>query len=147
MTTSVLGMTPGRAAAAVLDHHSGDPEWLDAFAAALERRRQGKSLARILDVWDLSQSEAGRRFGVSRQAVAKWLGTGIPAERAEVVADLAAATDLLVRYVKRDRVAAVVRRPAPGLNGWSLLDLWSQGQYREILNACREMFDFAGVVG
>ena len=44
-------------------------------------------------------------------AVSKWLEQGGPAERVETVADLAAATDLLVRYLQRDRIPAVVRRP------------------------------------
>jgi hypothetical protein len=48
-------------------------------------------------------------------AVSKWLEQGVPAERVETVADLAAATDLLVRYLQRDRIPAVVRRPAPAL--------------------------------
>ena len=67
-----------------------------------------------MDVWDLSQAAAARRFHVSRQAFAKWLRQGAPAERATAVADLAAATDLLVRHLKRDRIPAVVRRPDPG---------------------------------
>ena len=145
MTISVLEMTPGRAAQTVLEEHADDPEWLDAFAATLERRRRGAALARILEVWDLSRSEAGRRFGVSRQAVSKWLIKGVPADRVEAIGDLAAATDLLVRYLQRDRIAAVVRRPAPALGDRSLLDLLGRGDHREVLEAVRAMFDFAGV--
>ena len=36
-----------------------------------------------------------------------------PAERAEAVAALAAATDLLDHHLKRERIAAVVRRKSP----------------------------------
>jgi predicted transcriptional regulator len=145
--TSVFAMNASRAAAVLIEERSDDPEWLDAFTDSLERRRSGRSLERILAAWGLSQSEAGRRFGVSRQAVAKWLTSGIPSERVEAVADLSAATDLLVRYLKRDRIPAVVRRPIAAAGGVSLLDLLSANRHREVLTTCRDMFDFSGAHG
>ena len=45
-----------------------------------------------------------------RQAIGKWLRQGAPAERKTVLSDLAAATDLLVHYLKRDRIPAAARR-------------------------------------
>jgi len=145
--TSVFAMTASSAAAALIEERSDDPDWLDAFTDSLERRRSGRNLERILAAWGLSQSEAGRRFGVSRQAVGKWLADGIPTDRAQAVADLSAATDLLVRYLKRDRIPAVVRRPIPAAGDESLLDLWSTSRYRDVLITCRAMFDFAGAHG
>lgn len=138
-------LTPRKAVEELLDHRGGDPEWLDAFAEELERRRVGHDLERVLRVWGLNQTEAGRLFGVTRQAVSKWLHHGAPAERAGAFADLAAATDLLVHYVKRDRIPAVVRRGAAALGGRSLMDLLAAGETRELLRACRDMFDFADV--
>ena len=79
---------------------------------------------------------------MTRQALSKWLSQGVPAERADVIADLAAATDLLVRYLKRDRIPAVVRRAIPARQGVSLVDLIRDGQTREVLRTCQEMFDF-----
>ncbi len=134
---------PSEAAANLVREHTDDPEWLDEFSVALNRRRQTRALARIMEVWDLSRSEVGRRFGVSRQAVAKWLVDGIPAERAAVIADVSAATDILVRYIKRDRIPAVVRRPVPSAAGVTLLSMLGEDRSREILTVCREMFDFA----
>jgi hypothetical protein len=81
-------------------------------------------------------------FGVSRQAVSKWIDTGVPVERSETVADLAAATDLLVHYLKRDRIPAVVRRPIARMSDRSLLDLLAAGESRVVLSACRDMFAF-----
>lgn len=140
-----LDLGPREAAAELVEAHGGDPRWLDDFADALERQLAGRELRRILRVWDLSQSEAGRLFGVSRQAVSKWLNHGIPADRAEQVADLSAATDLLVHYLKRERIPAVVRREAAALGGRSLVDLLAAGQTRRLLEACRDMFAFADV--
>lgn len=142
---SALEMGPSGLAAKLVAEHSLDPDWLDAFTVALDRRRQGRGLERILEVWGLSQSEAGRRFGVSRQAVAKWIADGIPVERAAAIADLSAATDLLVHYLKRDRIAAVVRRPIAALEGESLVDLLADERFEDIVRACRDMFDFAAV--
>jgi hypothetical protein len=70
------------------------------------------------------------------------LDRGIPSERVRAIGDLAAATDLLVRHLKRDRIPAVVRRPAAALGGQSLVDLLADFRAREVLDACRSMFDF-----
>lgn len=129
-------------AAARLTAAQNEPGWLDKFAEYLDRQRAGRSLARVLAVWDLNQSQAARVFGVSRQALSKWLDGGAPAERAEAIADLAAATDLLVHYVKRDRIPAVVRRPVAALDERSLMDLLAAGETRVLLEACRSMFSF-----
>ena len=145
--TPTFPVNPGQAAAQLIREHQRDPEWLDKFSDALDRRRQAKALARIMEVWGLSRSELGRRFGVSRQAVAKWLRDGIPVERAEAIADLSAATDILTHYLRRDRIAAVVRRSVAEQDGYSLVEMLGAGRHREILTTCRDMFDFAHVQG
>jgi predicted transcriptional regulator len=144
MSIDVLDMSPARAAAQLAAE--SDSEWLDAFLEALDRQRAGSELRRVLSLWDLSQAEAGRMFGVSRQAVAKWLAGGLPAERLLPVAELAAATDILVHYLKRERIPAVVRRPAARLGDRSLLSLAGEGRTAEVLAACREMFDVASIM-
>ena len=126
----------------ILDAHPEESDWLDEFSEALDRRRAGRSLARILQAWGLNQSDAAKLFGVSRQALSKWLADGVPSERVQAVADLSAATDLLIRYLKRDRIPAVVRRPAAALDGQSLVDLIAESRTRDVLVACRSMFDF-----
>ena len=133
---------PKAVAEALFEAHKGEEAWLDAFSEHLDRQRARDALARTLEIWDLSQSEAARVLGVSRQAVGKWMEKGVPAERAGLAADLAAATDLLVRYLKRDRIPAVVRKPIPALDGASLLDLLSRDGSAAVLEACRRMFDF-----
>jgi hypothetical protein len=141
-------LDPVEVAEKIVDAHPEDPggtDWLDEFSEALDRRRAGRSLARILQAWGLNQSEAANLFGVSRQALSKWLAVGVPSERVLAVADLAAATDLLIRYLKRDRIPAVVRRPAAALDGNSLIDLVAAFRTRDVLEACRSMFDFERV--
>jgi hypothetical protein len=135
-------LAPDEAAATLVEAHRGDPSWLDAFEDELDRRRSGAELARILRVWGLTRTDAGALFGISRQALSKWIDDGVPTDRAEAVADLAAATDLLVRHLKRDRIPAVVRRAAPALGGTSLVGLLADGDTSRLLAATRAMFRF-----
>ena len=137
-----LKPNPRAAAEQIVAAHKNEQAWLDEFAQHLDKHRSGQALAGILSVWDLSQAETARLLGLSRQAVSKWLERGAPAERAELVSDLAAATDLLVRYLKRDRIPAVVRRPIAARNGVSLLNLLASDRSDEVLSSCREMFEF-----
>jgi predicted transcriptional regulator len=133
---------PRELAAEIVTVHGNDRGWLDAFTEALESSRNGDALGRVLAVWGLSQTDAGDAFGVTRQAVSKWLAAGAPSERTVAIADLAAATDILVRHLNRDRIPAVVRRPAANLGGRSLLDVLSASGARAVLEACRAMFAF-----
>lgn len=138
-------MDPKEAAKRIVESKGVRGAWLDEFSEQIDKRRAGKSLERTLEVWDLNQTEAAQLFGVSRQALNKWLAQGVPAERADSVADLAAATDLLVRHLKRDRISAVVRRAIPAMNGRTMVELVKAGETRLLLAMCREMFDFGSV--
>jgi transcriptional regulator with XRE-family HTH domain len=144
MASVDLALDPQLAAERLLDVEPEGP-WLDAFLERLTTLRRSRGLADVLDTWGLSQAEFAELVGVSRQAVGKWL-TRLPSEREVMVADLAAATDVLVHYVRRERIPAVVRRSAPGLGDRSMLDLIAAGESAEILTATRAMFDPAGAV-
>lgn len=131
---------PSEMAARLLAEH--DDDWVDELAAELDRQRSGRELARVMRHWRLSRTELGELFGISRQAVTKWLSEGVPAERAEAVADVAAITDALRHYIKQDRVPAVVRRRAPGLDGMSLMELVASGRSADAVRFTRQMFGF-----
>ncbi len=137
--SSLRRLTPSAAAVAVVAE--GDDAWTLEFLRALESRVRSAPLERLMATWELSAAGAGRVFGVTRQAVSKWRGSTVPEDRAVALADLVAATDVLERYVKRDRIAAVVRRPAPMLGGLSLLELAEQGRYDEVRRGVVQMVD------
>jgi len=122
-----------------------DERWLRTLIDDLDQRIRSRPLERLLTLWNLSAAQGARLFGISRQAFMKWLKSGPPAERAEAVAALAAATDLLDHYLKRERIAAVVRRKASQLSGKSLLDLASAGEYAKVRSAVEMMFDLRRV--
>lgn len=139
MAVALTDMSPAEAAAVLIA--KGDQRWTRSLVDELDRAIRTEPLARFVELWDLSNAGAARVFGVSRQAFSKWLVNGPPAARAEAVTDLAAATDLLDRYVKRERIPAVVRRSAPLLDGASLLDLAASGDTRAVADSVIAMFD------
>jgi len=109
------GPTHGYSALVAIDRARAIGERLYPNAAA-------RKLERLRRMWSLSKSEAGDLFGVSRQAILKWVQRGVPAER---VADVAAVYDLareLERNLRPDRIPTIVRRRAKGLGGRTLLE-------------------------
>lgn len=142
---ALVESSPTAAARALVDQEV-DPAWLDAFVGTLETLRENNEVARILNVWGLSQAEFAELMGVSRQAVGKWMHR-LPADRAVAIADLAAATQQLVHYVRPERIPAVVRRPASALDDRSLVDLVAAGDTASVLVATRQMFDVSAIAG
>lgn len=138
MAVPITKMSPEEAAAVL---SRSDPAWTRRLVDELDRTIRTEPLERFTELWDLSNSAAAAVFGVSRQAFSKWLRSGPPGTRAAAVADLATATDLLDRYVKRERIPAVVRRAAPNLGDTSLLDLATRGQTRVVAESVSAMFD------
>lgn len=138
----IRNLVPEEAAKQILAAPGHESAWIDAFAECLYRERASRSLARTIEVWGLSQAEAARLLGLSRQAIGEWLHQGVPPEGAPIISDLAAATDLLVHYLQRDRIPAVVRGPVQVIDGASLLDLLARRDTRGLVSACRAMFQF-----
>lgn len=122
-----------------------DDQWLRTLVDDLDQRIRSRPLERLLVLWNLSAAQGAQLFGISRQAFAKWQKAGPPAERAEAVAALAAATDMLDHHLKRERIAAVVRRKAPQLAGKSLLDLALAREYDRVRSVVETMFDLRRV--
>jgi hypothetical protein len=136
-------LDPATAALAV--SRDADDAWTMEFLRVLESRVRTRPLERLMATWDLSAAATGRVFGVSRQAVAKWRGSGVPDDRAVALADLAAATDVLERYVRLDRIPAVVRRKSDLLGGMSLLELAEAGRYDDVRRGAATMLDLRRV--
>ena len=142
--TRLVTSAPEAIAAQIAEAHGDDPGWLDAFVNALHQERSANQARRVFTTWGINASEAGRIFGVTRQAVSRWIIDGIPATQTVTFADLTVATDILTHYLQADRIPAVVRRPAPALDGRSLLDLLAEGRHGDIVDACKTMFQFTG---
>lgn len=120
---------------------SADASWIRELVDALDREVRVEPLHRLLALWDLSNAGAARLFGVTRQAFSKWLTTGPPPDRVDDVTRVDNITSLLDRYVKRERIPAVVRRPADRLDGRSLVGALEAGEYERAARTMAETFD------
>jgi hypothetical protein len=100
-------------------------------------------LERLMEAFDLSKSELGRLFGVSRQAIDGWLEKGVPSDRQEKLATVLAVTDLLERKLKPGRLPGVARRAADAYGGSTMLELIAADRQAELLANVRESFDWA----
>jgi hypothetical protein len=143
MAYPLFQTSPEEAAEKLAQGH--DTKWIRSVVSLLDRKLQRTPLERLVTLWNLTGSEAGQLFNVSSQAFDKWLEASPPAERALAIADLTDATDLLERYVKRDRIPVVVRRPSPVTGNKSLIDLAAAGKYDKVLAAVKQMFDLRRV--
>ena len=92
-------------------------------------------LHRTVEVWGLTPRLAEDTWGA--------LQSSTDLQRA--ISDLAATTDLLVRYLKADRIPSVVRKQIPAHGGTSLISLLKQGDTKTLLATCGDMFRFERV--
>ena len=99
-------------------------------------------MQRLMSALDLSKTELGGLFGVSRQAVDRWKRDGIPADRQEKVSALLALVDLLERKLKPGRLPGVARRPASAYGGETMFDLVRNDRHGELLESTRTSFDW-----
>lgn len=112
-----------------------------AVTAALESTEL--PLERIQTVFGLNRTETAALFGVRRQALEGWVRNRVPAEREPKLATIGAIADLLSVQLKADRVAAVVRRPAPAHRGRSILAAIEAGDEEQVLETLRAGFDWS----
>ena len=138
-------MKTARKEARRLIDEAPDRDWLREVANELDRAVQISPLERLTRLWGLSNAEAARMFGVSRQAFSKWLKAGVPSGRVTAVADLDAATEILSRRIKRERIPAVVRQAAPSLSGQSLYEMACEGRHSEVREVVARMFELRRV--
>lgn len=134
-----ISLAPDEAARELIE--SADVGWLRDLVDALDRQVRTEPLNRLTTLWDLSNAAAARIFGVSRQAFSKWLASGPPADRVDDVAAVDDITSLLDRYVKRERIPAVVRRPSERFGDQAIVERLEAGDYRRTADLVREMFD------
>jgi DNA-binding XRE family transcriptional regulator len=102
-----------------------------------------KLLASIEEPFALNKTEAGRLFGVSRQAIDSWHEGGIPGARQAKAATAAAIGDLLSRQLKPERIPGIARRPADAYGGLTMLEMIERDRHLELLQIVRASFDWA----
>jgi len=100
-------------------------------------------LERIRNVFELSLTQLGDLFGVTRQAVTQWFEAGVPEDRLAKVATVAAIADLFDYRLRSERIPGVVRREAPAYGGITALDMIRQGKQDDLLRIARQSFEWS----
>jgi hypothetical protein len=113
------------------------------FAVRRSLNAQEPPLERIQQVFDLNNTELGRMFRVSRQGAKDWLERGVPTDRHDKVATVAAIADVLERKLKADRIPGLARRPAEAYDGHTMLELIAADRHQELLDITRRSFDWS----
>lgn len=90
----------------------------------------------------LSETELGRLFGVSRQAVGQWRERGLPSARQEKAARIAAICDLLAHQLKPERIPGIARRPARAYGGLTILEMIETDRQEELHGLITRSFDW-----
>ena len=123
----------------------GDTALLRQIVDRLDHQLNASPLQRTVRLWDISATQLGEMFGISRQAASKWLSDGAPAGRRDQVALLGQAPDLLDQWIKRERIPAVVRRPLDELGGRSRLDVALAGEFELLRDELADTFDLTRI--
>ena len=132
-------------AAEVLLRAGGRSDVLRRVIDRLDQELNASPLQRTVRLWDISATQLGQMFDISRQAASKWLADGAPASRRDQVAVLGHATDLLDQWVKRERIPAVVRRPVDRLGGRTRLEVALDGQFELLRDELADTFDLTRI--
>lgn len=109
----------------------------------LDRHATMGPLEEVVEVFDLSYTDAGRLFGVTRQAVAQWLESGVPADRAAKVTTVAQVAELLRHHLLVERIPGIARKHAEDYGGLTMLDMVEDDRHDELLDITRRSFDWA----
>ena len=117
----------------------------DGFTRAVvdELSGAGSTIRSLLSSWQLSIAEAARLFGVTRQAMQQWLAGDVPPARQPKVLAVVRIGDLLSRNIRPERISGIVRSPAPGYAGATMLQLIAQDRHQELLDSVARSFDWA----
>ncbi|MFI5025824.1 MAG: hypothetical protein ACHQCI_03625 [Solirubrobacterales bacterium] len=100
----------------------------------------------VAETFELSETDLGRLFGVSRQAVGQWRERGVPSSRMAKLATTAAICDLLRHRLKPERIPGIARRPARAYSGLSMLEMIESDRQDELQAEMRRSFDWAASV-
>jgi hypothetical protein len=101
------------------------------------------SLVQVMTAFELSKTELGGLFGVTRQAIDSWLRNGVPPDRREKLNILASLVDLLERKLKPGRLPGVARTPARAYGGLTMLEMVASDRHHELIEDVRDSFEWS----
>lgn len=118
------------------------------MAVVLRAQANTDSLDEIRGIFDLSETELGALFRVSRQAVAHWRTHGIPPHRAADVDRIVELARYLAHEFIRERLPQIVRTPGrsndDALGGRTFLEVLSSDGPMPIYRHLEQLFAYIG---
>lgn len=105
------------------------------------------SLASARAALQITLDELALIFKTAPAEIRDWFVDGIPPELDNAVTDLVAAASELQRNIRPERIAVVVRNPAPALNGRSLVQVAIEDGPAAMRTAVAETFDVRRING
>jgi transcriptional regulator with XRE-family HTH domain len=118
------------------------------MALELRARARITALDEIRDAFDLSETELGSLFGITRQAVSHWRARGIPPHRSADLDRVAELAEYLGREFLADRLPQIVRTPSrdknDGLGGRTFLDVLRADGVMPIYRHLERLFAYGG---
>jgi hypothetical protein len=123
-----------------------DPAAVARFAQLVldELAARRAPLERVMEILDLSLTDLGRLFGVSRQAAQQWIDEGVPSSRMGKLAAVLATAELLEHKLRAGRAPLAARRAADAYGGRTMLEMIEADQHEELHRSVRTSFDWSG---
>lgn len=100
-------------------------------------------LDRVADLFELTDTDLGRLFAVSRQRVSQWREEGVPVAHQPKLNAMARMADVLEGNLVPERIPGIVRAPAPAFGERSLLGQIAENGQDEALRQVEDSFDWA----
>jgi len=110
--------------------------------AVITERVGAPALDEIRSIFGLSESELSTLFGVSRPAIARWRGAGVPVERGADVDRVRELAQYFHRRFLPVRIPQVVRTPGRGLGNKSVLEMLREGKLDRVYAYLESLFAY-----
>jgi hypothetical protein len=99
----------------------------------------------IQQIFDLNETEAADLFGVDRRTVAQWRANGVPVGRLAEVQRVRELAHIYAHKFQAQRVPAIVRTPADGLAGKTVLEVIATSGAEPIFDHLARLFSYPTV--
>ncbi|MGH7643131.1 MAG: hypothetical protein ACRENX_09000 [Candidatus Dormibacteria bacterium] len=128
-----------------LDNPAGFKRFSRVADQVLLERDSSHPLEHAMKILGLTATDMGEILDVSRQAVEKWMLSGVPADRSARILTIDEIATVLHQHLRRGAVPGVARKKADAFEGSTLLEALAGGHEQAILDRVKDSFDYGSV--